>query len=71
MPGSFFNSLIYRALGGMARRKTGCFRVRIPRSPPFIDKYAYKTIRYEFINKRPTLIGSSPLRGDAPILIPT
>ena len=36
MPGSFFNSLIYKALGGMARRKNAWLRVRIPRSPPYL-----------------------------------
>ena len=36
MPGSFFNSLIYKAFGGMTRRKIAWLRVRIPRSPPYL-----------------------------------
>jgi hypothetical protein len=49
MPGPFFNSLIYRALGGMARRKTGCFRVRIPRTQR-VEQKIQRNIFKKFLN---------------------
>ena len=66
MPGSFFNSLIYKALGGMARRKMAWLRVRIPRSPPYLIDFIELNplFRHRGTILGPNAPGSTPLSGD-------
>lgn len=54
MPGLFFNCLIYKAFEGMVRREIACFRVRIPRSSPYLSDFI-ELIQIFFRNR--TILG--------------